>query len=472
METHEPPHRYIENRGYIDLDPDPQPTHLSSDDDIDIDYFEDDFSHPIPNHLKRPHDPTIGSHQKPKINTHATPSDHLPSLTNLRLTDREAGLLPTQSTQKDKSNHSTTESVLDPRTRLILHKFLDRNVITELHGVLSTGKEANVYHAIQIAERSEGGGKTATHTSPSPMTKHLAVKVYKTRILTFRSRSAYTPSRGGTSLSMIQHWAEREVRHLKRLHAHSVPCPEPILLKSHIIVMSFIGNNGVAAPRLKDVDLTVEEWKGVYFQTLMLVKRMWMCRLVHADLSEWNLLYEGGRVVVIDLGQGVDRENANALGFLRNDLETVTSFFGRKGVQVRGERAVFGFVVEDGGDCSEDGMRVKLEGLEARGIGDEGFKDEFIPRRLNEVDGEVERGGIGNLLPKDEGGDEQEGESEDDEGEFVEREHKPRGKRFEDKEAKKQHKMLVKEEKREQRKHKMPKHVKKQLVSSTSRGKR
>lgn len=36
---------------------------------------------------------------------------------------------------------------MDPRTRMILFKMLSRGVITEINGCISTGKEANVYHA-------------------------------------------------------------------------------------------------------------------------------------------------------------------------------------------------------------------------------------------------------------------------------------------------------------------------------------
>ncbi len=59
----------------------------------------------------------------------------------------------------------------------------------------------------------------------------------------------------------------------------------------------------------------------------------------------------------------------------------------------------------------------------------------------------------------------------DEEG-FVDEDKKPRGKRFEDKEVKKEHKKAVKEEKRERRSQKMPKHVKKKLVNQSSRGKK
>lgn len=48
---------------------------------------------------------------------------------------------------KDKSDRATAEQVMDPRTRMILFKMLSRGIITEVNGCISTGKEANVYHA-------------------------------------------------------------------------------------------------------------------------------------------------------------------------------------------------------------------------------------------------------------------------------------------------------------------------------------
>ena len=50
--------------------------------------------------------------------------------------------------KRDKSQRATTEQVLDPRTRLILQKMLQRQVLKEINGCISTGKEANVYHAM------------------------------------------------------------------------------------------------------------------------------------------------------------------------------------------------------------------------------------------------------------------------------------------------------------------------------------
>ena len=46
----------------------------------------------------------------------------------------------------DKADRATVEQALDPRTRIILFKMLNRGIFNEINGCVSTGKEANVYH--------------------------------------------------------------------------------------------------------------------------------------------------------------------------------------------------------------------------------------------------------------------------------------------------------------------------------------
>ena len=133
---------------------------------------------------------------------------------------------------KDKADRATTEQVLDPRTRIILFKLLNQNVLFEINGCISTGKEANVYHA--------------TTDTPGD---HRAIKIYKTSILVFKDRDRYVSGeyrfRHGYSRhnprKMVKVWAEKEMRNLKRLWAAGIPCPEPLLLRMHVLVMRFIG---------------------------------------------------------------------------------------------------------------------------------------------------------------------------------------------------------------------------------------
>jgi RIO kinase 1 len=317
---------------------------------------------------------------------------------------------------KDKEDRATVEQALDPRTRLILFKMLSHGVFKQIYGCISTGKEANVYHAVK-----EDG-------------TDLAVKVYKTSILVFKDRDRYVSGdwrwRNGYSKKnprkMVQTWAEKEMRNLIRLREAGLRVPEVIQLRSHVLVMGFIGENGRAALRLKDAAASLSNSKHrQLFQDLLLdVRRMYQeCRLVHADFSEYNILYHDGRAHVIDVSQSVDLDHPRCLDFLREDLLHLGQFFSKNAVAVPTVREMFDFVVDpaidatnvdaclealaesaaarelrrgrgDGGEgASEVGAQVGIgfgvsKGAHADedGMVDEVWQQAFIPKRLDEVD--------------------------------------------------------------------------------------
>ena len=139
-----------------------------------------------------------------------------------------------RSSNYGKDDRATSEQVMDPRTRLILFKLLSNGFLTEIDGCLSTGKEANVYYA--------RGGNGSEY----------AVKIFKTSILVFKDRDKYVSGeyrfRNGYCKSnprkMVKVWAEKEMRNLRRLTSMGIPSPEPHLLKSHVLVMDFLGKDG------------------------------------------------------------------------------------------------------------------------------------------------------------------------------------------------------------------------------------
>lgn len=115
-------------------------------------------------------------------------------------------------------------------------------------------------------------------------------------------------------------WAEKEMRNLKRLKAVGLNVPEAYLLKSNIIIMEFIGDKGLAAPRLKDADLSEAQMNVAYFDVLKIMRKMYQdCKMVHGDLSEYNLLYYKNLVYVIDVSQSVEHDHPMSLDFLRRD---------------------------------------------------------------------------------------------------------------------------------------------------------
>uniref|UniRef100_A0A673UPJ5 Serine/threonine-protein kinase RIO1 n=1 Tax=Suricata suricatta TaxID=37032 RepID=A0A673UPJ5_SURSU len=238
---------------------------------------------------------------------------------------------------KDKADRATVEQVLDPRTRMILFKMLTRGIISEINGCISTGKEANVYHA------STANGESR------------AIKIYKTSILVFKDRDKYVSGEfrfrhgycKGNPRKMVKTWAEKEMRNLIRLNTAQLPCPEPILLRSHVLVMGFIGKDDMPAPLLKNVQLSESRARELYLQVIQYMRRMYQdARLVHADLSEFNMLYHSGGVYIIDVSQSVEHDHPHALEFLRKDCANVNDFFLKHNVAVMTVRELFEFVTD------------------------------------------------------------------------------------------------------------------------------
>ncbi|KAF6225183.1 hypothetical protein HO133_010380 [Letharia lupina] len=465
--------------------------------------------------------------QKPTANTLAAIDDQVTSLSRhagkLKLDDRQSGLGVKHDRVADKSDRATSEQVLDPRTRMILLQMINRNVVSEVNGCLSTGKEANVYHALSTPQ---GDGSEA---AVAPL--HRAIKVYKTSILIFKDRDKYVTGeyrfRQGYSKSnnraMVKVWAEKEMRNLKRIYASGIPCPEPVHLRLHVLVMGFLGDKkGIPAPRLKDVELIGSDvearWKLLYLQLLGYMRILYQnCRLVHADLSEYNILYHNDKLWLIDVSQSVEHDHPRSLEFLRMDIKNVSDFFRRKGVDVLSEKTTFEFVTAAQGGKGPEELATTLQTLfenrleeveednATAEVDTEVFRNQYIPQTLEQVYdverdvGEVAKGGQDNLVYRDllaeklapevpvageresanalehdnqdspDCESEGEGEGDNDVDPFAKK--APRGKRFEDKDAKKDHKKQVKEEKKEQREKKIPKKIKKQMISGSTRRK-
>ena len=447
--------------------------------------------------------------RKPAANAFVALDDQISALARhagkLKLSDALAGQQPKGDKEKDKSNRATSEQVLDNRTRMILLQMINKNIVSEVYGCVSTGKEANVYHAV-------------TALSDDRSIVHRAIKVYKTSILQFKARSKYVEGdfrfqsgyNKSSNRAMVKQWAEKEMRNLRRIYAAGIPCPEPIHLRFHVLVMGFLGDKrGTPAPRLKDVVLEGEDveerWRNLYVQLLGYIRKLYgQCRLVHADLSEYNVMYHDDKLYLIDVSQSVEHDHPESLNFLRSDIKNVNDFFGRQGVNVLSERTVFEFVTV-GGNELDIARILRLEDATAaearadtteRDVDEAVFRSQHIPRTLQEVD-DIEKqatvvaaGGKDSavykaLLADSVGPSPDVANRQDHEGSSSSRDENdtsdedrlsfgdrtPRGKRFEDKDAKRAHKHQVKEEKREKRKTKMPKHVKKRLVKETAQRK-
>ncbi|PWA32830.1 hypothetical protein CCH79_00019310 [Gambusia affinis] len=229
----------------------------------------------------------------------------------------------------EKKEHSTAEQAVDPRTRLLMYKMVNSGVLENINGCISTGKESVVFHA--------DGGSLEEQSVP----EEVVLKVFKTTLNEFKNRDRYIKDdyRFKERFSklnprkVIRLWAEKEMHNLARMKKAGIPCPDVVLLKKHILVMSFIGKEHVPAPKLKDVALGSEEAAEAYRQVLQLMQRLYQdCNLVHADLSEYNMLWYQGKVWLIDVSQSVEPTHPHGLEFLFRDCRNVATFFQKRGV--------------------------------------------------------------------------------------------------------------------------------------------
>uniref|UniRef100_A0A0D9WVT0 Serine/threonine-protein kinase RIO1 n=1 Tax=Leersia perrieri TaxID=77586 RepID=A0A0D9WVT0_9ORYZ len=273
--------------------------------------------------------------------------------TAIRDSIRETAIGKTRNTEK--ADRATVEQAIDPRTRMVLFKMLNRGFFNNINGCISTGKEANVYHA----SKADG--------------QELAIKIYKTSVLVFKDRDRYVQGdyrfRHGyckhNPRKMVKTWAEKEMRNLLRVKAAGIRCPKPLQLRLHVLVMEFIGKGGWAAPRLKDAALSDDKLRESYFELITTMRTLYQkCKLVHGDLSEYNILYFEGHLYIIDVSQSVDLDHPSALEFLKEDCLHVTDFFKKRGVATMSVLKLFNFVINQ--DISDEDVDCYLEKIQQK----------------------------------------------------------------------------------------------------------
>ncbi len=252
--------------------------------------------------------------------------------------EREEKPLPKgKRKNKDYRDRKTELSVLDIPTLEILYKFRKRGLLKALGGPISSGKEAVIFHAIGAKE------------------EELAIKMYKVSTSNFNVMLDYIigdprfENIKRDRRSIVSAWARKELKNLKRAFDAGVEVPKPIAVDKNVLIMEFIGRDGVAAPRLRDVPVDILktdfELEELLLRIISYIRIMYeKGRMVHADLSEFNILmkgyvereFEGADVeiepVIIDMGQATLLQHPNADAFLIRDVRNIVTFFNKLGL--------------------------------------------------------------------------------------------------------------------------------------------
>ncbi|WP_433614596.1 serine protein kinase RIO [Dactylosporangium sp. CA-139114] len=233
----------------------------------------------------------------------------------------------------------------EPRPEWVVTSLAARD--TEL-GVLKTGKEADVH----LVERAVPGSETAGARAL------LAAKRYRSaEHRMFHRDAGYLEGRrvresrvtramaGRTAFgreAIAGQWAAAEFAALGRLWALGVSVPYPVQLLGTELMLEFVGAaDGTAAPRLAQTRPSRAELASLWEQLADALRVLARAGLAHGDLSPYNLLVDGERLVLIDLPQIVDVvANPNGAEFLARDVTNVARWFTGKGLAVEPEPLV------------------------------------------------------------------------------------------------------------------------------------
>jgi RIO kinase 1 len=210
-------------------------------------------------------------------------------------------------------------------------------VDTEL-GILKTGKEADVFlleravpdggpSVVMAAKRYRGEEHRSFHRSSAYTEGRRTRNTRDARALARKSAHGRAVAAG--------HWAMAEWEALTRLWSMGIPVPYPVQIDGTEILMEWITVDGETAPRLAQTrpDRAVLE---SYFEQLRdALAELARHGVVHGDLSPYNILAAGERLVVIDLPQVVDLVgNPTGMDFLMRDCANVCGWFRARGLEV------------------------------------------------------------------------------------------------------------------------------------------
>jgi RIO kinase 1 len=231
---------------------------------------------------------------------------------------------------KRSEDTESLEEVFDKRTIMTVLRMLNTGVLKELHGSVKSGKESKIYHGID------------------PNGKEVAVKIFLTtsnifrqgRLKYIRGDPRFKDIPHDTS-SLVEQWALKEYKNLELADQAGIPVPRPLHLAKNVLVLGFIGKDGVPSPVLREVRLQAA---GDWYQKIVeMILQLWdKAHLVHGDLSEYNIMIPDGYPIFIDFGQAVTTEHPEARTFLERDIANINHYFEGLNVRTRSSKNVIG----------------------------------------------------------------------------------------------------------------------------------
>ncbi|MBS3096004.1 serine protein kinase RIO [Candidatus Woesearchaeota archaeon] len=221
---------------------------------------------------------------------------------------------------KPKEDFKTWGDVFDQFTQRTVYRLITQGHFEGLESPISIGKESNVFSAL----RKDG--------------TRVMVKIYRLETCDFnrmydyiKDDPRYTKFRKGKR-NIVFAWVQREYRNLLKARQANVSVPTPLTFSKHVLVLEFIGDNDVIAPKLKDA--LPKSPKDFFNKIIGNMKKLHKAGLVHADLSAFNILNYNEKPVFIDFSQCTTLESSRAEYYLERDTRNICNFFMKIGLKV------------------------------------------------------------------------------------------------------------------------------------------
>jgi len=220
-----------------------------------------------------------------------------------------------------KEEWKTYENVFDQFTLRNLNYLENKGYFENLKSALGVGKEANVF----IAEKEDG--------------ERIIVKIYRLENCNFNKMFQYLkadprfPSIKPRRREIIFAWTLREYRNLLVARQAGARVPTVFFNKFNILIEEFIGVDSVA-PKLKDFIFNSDKEVLLMFEEIIeQMKILWeKAEIVHADLSEFNILVAESKPVLIDFSQSTSVKDFHSKEYLERDLKNICRFFKKQGL--------------------------------------------------------------------------------------------------------------------------------------------
>ncbi len=217
---------------------------------------------------------------------------------------------------KRSEDFEVFSEVFNVEVLMQLYDLLRKGILKEFNGEISSGKESKVFHAV-----AKGNVEVAVKIY---LTVNTEIRRMMLKYIIGDKRFEKVKS---DSRSLVYTWARKEYANLSTMHEAGLPVPKPLLVQKNILVMSFIGENGQRAPLLKELH-ELKNPRETYMEIInFIVKSRDKAGLIHADLSEYNVMIWNEKPFIIDLSQAVPITHPLAGEFLRRDVENINRFF-------------------------------------------------------------------------------------------------------------------------------------------------